>query len=79
MTFWGNVEKLFEYNLRSQIEAKRKQALDEQLNMIVDRTEKYSSQLAESMTVPTSLRTTPMASDSESITGFVYLFIYLFL
>ena len=64
-TFWGNVEKLFEYSLKTEIEKKRKAALDEHLNRIVDKTEKYSSQLAESMLVNASLRTTPAGSDSE--------------
>ena len=63
-TFWGNVEKLFEYSLRTEIEKKRKAALDEHLNRIVDKTEKYSTLLAESM-MDTSLRTTPAGSDSE--------------
>ena len=64
-TFWSNVEKLFEYSLRTEIERKRKAAMDEHLNRIVDKTEKYSSLLAESMLVDASLRTTPAGSDSE--------------
>ena len=64
-TFWSNVEKLFEYSLRTEIEKKRKAALDEHLNRIVDKTEKYSNLLAESMLVDSSLRTTPAGSDSE--------------
>ena len=63
--FWSNVEKLFEYSLRTEIEKKRKAAMDEHLNRIVDKTEKYSTLLAESMLVDTSLRTTPAGSDSE--------------
>ena len=38
--FWGNVEKLFHYSVRTQIDQKRKQALDQHLNFIVDKTEK---------------------------------------
>ena len=64
-TFWSNVEKLFEYSLRTEIEKKRKAALDEHLNRIVDKTEKYSNLLAESMLVDSSLKTTPAGSDSE--------------
>ena len=64
-TFWSNVEKLYEYSLKTEIEKKRKAALDEHLNRIVDKTEKYSTLLAESMLVDTSLRTTPAGSDSE--------------
>ena len=37
-------------------------------NFIVDRTEKYSTLLAESMAESTSLKTTPTASDSEMAT-----------
>ena len=64
-TFWGNVEKLYEYSLKTEIEKKRKAALDEHLNRIVDKTEKYSTLLAESMLVDASSRTTPVGSDSE--------------
>ena len=64
-TFWGNVEKLYEYSLKTEIEKKRKAALDEHLNRIVDKTEKYSTLLAESMLADASSRTTPVASDSE--------------
>ena len=67
--FWGNVEKLFEYTVKTQIEAKRKQALDQHLNFIVDRTEKFSTLLAESLadnqTNVSSRRTTPNVSDAE--------------
>ena len=41
-TFWKNVEKVFEYTVKTQIDAKRKQALDQHLNFIVDKTEKFS-------------------------------------
>ena len=64
-TFWGNVEKLYDYSLKTEIEKKRKAALDEHLNRIVDKTEKYSTLLAESMLVDASSRTTPVGSDSE--------------
>ena len=65
--FWGNVEKLFHYSVRTQIDQKRKQALDQHLNFIVDKTEKFSTMLAESMAEPggSSLRTTPNVSDAE--------------
>ena len=68
--FWGNIQKLFEYRLQSQLEVKRKQALDVHLNMIVDKTEKFSSLLAESLGDMTpSLKTTPAASDVESVSS----------
>ena len=49
-TFWKNVEKVFEYTVKTQIEAKRKQALDQHLNFIVDKTEKFSSLMAGKVT-----------------------------
>jgi len=49
--FWGNVEKLFEFRVNCQLEMKRKEALDQHLNFIVDKTEKYSTLLAESLAV----------------------------
>ena len=66
-TFWKNVEKVFEYTVKTQIEAKRKQALDQHLNFIVDKTEKFSSLMAESMAdnASASLRTTPTSTDVE--------------
>ena len=52
-TFWGNVNKLFEYRLKIKLDGKKKEALDQHLNFIVDKTEKYSSLLAESLAVET--------------------------
>ena len=65
--FWGNVEKLFEFTVRKQVERKQKQAMDQHLNFIVDRTEKISALLTESMNVEnaSSRRTTPNVSDAE--------------
>ncbi|CAF4842906.1 unnamed protein product [Pieris macdunnoughi] len=45
-TFWTNVEKVVEWKRSVRVERARKQALDEQLSYIVDRTERYSRQLA---------------------------------
>ena len=53
-TFWGNVNKLFEYRLKIKLDGKKKEALDQHLNFIVDKTEKYSSLLAESLAVEAS-------------------------
>ena len=47
--FWANAQKLFEWQVRQQLEKKRKEALDQHLNFIVDKTEKYSTLLAESL------------------------------
>merc|ERR1719341_384393 len=52
-TFWGNVNKLFEYRLKIKLDGKKKEALDQHLNFMVDKTEKYSSLLAESLAVET--------------------------
>lgn len=48
-TFWANVEKVVEIKQNVKLEAKRKKALNEKLNFIVDQTEKYSQQVAEGM------------------------------
>lgn len=48
-TFWANVEKVVEIKQQARLEAKRKKALNEKLNFIVDQTEKYSQQVAEGM------------------------------
>lgn len=47
--FWANVEKVVEVKQQVRLEAKRKKALNEKLNFIVDQTEKYSQQVAEGM------------------------------
>ena len=47
--FWGNAQKLFEWRVRQKLEKKRKEALDQHLQFIVDKTEKYSTLLAESL------------------------------
>ena len=68
-TFWGNVEKLYNFTVMKQIEQKRKQAMDQHLNFIVDKTEKFSTMLAESMgnnaENASSRKTTPNVSDAE--------------
>ena len=66
-TFWKNVEKVFEFTVKSQVEVKRKQAMDQHLNNIVDKTEKFSRLMAESMAdnASNSLRTTPTSTDAE--------------
>ena len=65
--FWGNVQKLSEFRLNTQIEGKKKQALDQHLNFIVEKTEKFSTMLADSMAdnAASSLRTTPNTSEAE--------------
>lgn len=51
--------------LRSQLDKKRRQALDEHLNFLVDKSEKFTSMIAESLTETNSVKTTPAPSDSE--------------
>ncbi|CAH3877958.1 unnamed protein product [Pieris brassicae] len=59
-TFWANVEKVVEWKRSVRVERARKQALDEQLSYIVDRTERYSRQLAANLHPER-----PPASDDE--------------
>merc|ERR1712096_516873 len=69
--FWSNVNKLFEYRVKIQLDAKRKEALDQHLNFIVDKTEKYSTLLAESLaennSLPNSIPNSGAPSRSESV------------
>ncbi|KAJ8723044.1 hypothetical protein PYW07_004224 [Mythimna separata] len=51
-TFWSNVEKLVEWKRVRRVERARKEALDEQLSYIVDKTERYSRQLAANLHAP---------------------------
>lgn len=48
-TFWSTAEKFVKLKQETRLEAKRKKALNEKLNFIVDQTEKYSQQVAEGM------------------------------
>ncbi|XP_063359970.1 helicase domino, partial [Cydia amplana] len=69
-TFWLNVEKLVEWKRSRRVERARKEALDEQLSIIVDRTERYSRQLAASLqpqpdTPPSDDEFTPRGPDSD--------------
>ncbi|GBP63608.1 Helicase domino [Eumeta japonica] len=48
-SFWANIEKVVEWKRSVRLERARKAALDEQLSYIVDRTERYSQQLAAGM------------------------------
>lgn len=68
-TFWSNVEKLVHYKINSKHEAKKKQALDQQLSFIVDQTEKYSGMLAESMKRPADSSAQSTRSETPSVTS----------
>ncbi|KAF0291837.1 Helicase domino [Amphibalanus amphitrite] len=48
-TFWANAEKLVEFKITARLDEKRKKALDQHLNFIVDQTEKYSEKLQEAL------------------------------
>lgn len=66
-TFWTNVEKVVEFKQQVRLEAKRKKALNEKLNFIVDQTEKYSQQVAEGMNkAPGASKTTSLNSSRIS-------------
>ncbi|XP_045445858.1 helicase domino [Melitaea cinxia] len=61
--FWSNVEKLVEWKRVRRVERARKEALDEQLSYIVDRTERYSRQLAANLGAPPAAPDTPPSDD----------------
>merc|ERR1719244_1126112 len=66
--FWSNVNKLFEYRLKIKLDAKKKEALDQHLNNIIDKTEKYSTVLAESLAdITVSGPNSGTASRAESV------------
>jgi len=67
-TFWANVEKVVEFKQQAKLEAKRKKALNEKLNFIVDQTEKYSQQVAEGMNkaAPGASKATSLNSSRKS-------------
>lgn len=66
-TFWANVEKVVEFKQQVKLEAKRKKALNEKLNFIVDQTEKYSQQVAEGMNkAPGASKATSLNSSRKS-------------
>ncbi|KAJ2952403.1 hypothetical protein O0L34_g6710 [Tuta absoluta] len=60
--FWMNVEKLVEWKREKRVERARKEALDEQLSYIVDRTERYSRQLAANLAPPPAAAASPRRS-----------------
>lgn len=64
-TFWSNVEKLVEWKRVRRVERARKEALDEQLSYIVDRTERYSRLLAANLHAPPSRAPDTPPSDDE--------------
>lgn len=72
-TFWANVEKVVEVKNQVKLEAKRKKALSEKLNILVDQTEKYSQQVAEGMnkapgaSTAASLNSSRMASPARDV------------
>jgi E1A-binding protein p400 len=65
-TFWANVEKVVEIKQQVRLEAKRKKALNEKLNFIVDQTEKYSQQVAEGMNKATTSKANSISSSRIS-------------
>ncbi|CAK1582408.1 unnamed protein product [Parnassius mnemosyne] len=64
-TFWSNVEKLVEWKRVRRVERARKEALDEQLSYIVDRTERYSRQLAANLNRTADTRAAPDTPPSD--------------
>ncbi|KAL0841655.1 hypothetical protein ABMA28_013933 [Loxostege sticticalis] len=62
-TFWSNVEKIVEWKRVRRVERARKEALDEQLSYIVDRTERYSRQLAANLGPKPAQPETPPSDD----------------
>ncbi|CAK1552715.1 unnamed protein product [Leptosia nina] len=64
-TFWANVEKVVEWKRERRVERARKEALDEQLSYIVDRTERYSRQLAANLHAPAQQALPNNISDDE--------------
>ncbi|XP_014224907.1 helicase domino isoform X1 [Trichogramma pretiosum] len=68
-TFWANVEKLVEYKQQTRLEEKRKKALDQHLNFIVDQTEKYSSWLTEGLNKVEGNLSTPASIHSSRISS----------
>lgn len=62
------MERIIEYKQKSLIEEKRKQAMDQHLNFIVDQTEKYSSWLIESLASQNSVSSSSLA-DTASATA----------
>ncbi|XP_040211744.1 helicase SRCAP isoform X3 [Rana temporaria] len=62
--FWSNVEKVVQFKQQSRLEAKRKKALDLQLDFIVGQTEKYSDLLSQSLN-----ETAPVSKTSSSCFG----------
>ena len=85
--FWANAQKLFEWRVKQKLERKHKEALDQHLQFIVDKTEKYSTLLAESLAESASgqvkyfLTLRPSEFKNTSIAGVYILppFFYIFL
>ncbi|XP_058805344.1 helicase domino isoform X2 [Phymastichus coffea] len=68
-TFWANVEKVVEFKQQTRLEEKRKKALDQHLNFIVDQTEKYSSWLTEGLNKVEGIQSTPASIHSSRISS----------
>lgn len=66
-TFWSNVEKVVEFKQTVRLEAKRKKALNEKLNFIVDQTEKYSQQVAEGMNKAASVNSSRISTPQRTL------------
>lgn len=60
---------MVEYKQQTRLEEKRKKALDQHLNFIVDQTEKYSSWLTEGLNKPEGTQSTPASIHSSRISS----------
>lgn len=66
-TFWASVEKIVEIKQTAKLEAKRKKAMNEKLNYLVDQTTKYSQLVAEGMNkTATASKATSLNSSQKS-------------
>lgn len=61
MQFWKKAERVVAYKQQSQVEARKKEAMDKHLTFLVDQTQKYSTLLAQRLADSSAQDTQPSA------------------
>ncbi|KAG7668752.1 hypothetical protein Ndes2437B_g07158 [Nannochloris sp. 'desiccata'] len=63
--FWNKAQRVVQFKVRTEVEAKKKQVLDRQLDVLLGQTQKYSSLLAQRLAVDERAEAVVAASKAE--------------
>ena len=66
-TFWNKAQRVVQFKLRTEVEARKKEVLDRQLDVLLGQTQKYSSLLAQRLAVDERVEAVTLASKADDV------------